>query len=82
MDTVMDAATGTVVGAVAVIGEEALVGGFALAGVLVRPADDPEAARAAWRGLPDGVSLVILSPAAAAAIGERGSGRLLVAVTP
>jgi hypothetical protein len=39
--------------------------------------------RAAWRGLPDGVALVILTRAAAAALADRDRdrGRRLVAVT-
>ena len=66
----------------AAIGEETLVRGFGLAGVLVRPADDADAVRAAWRGLPDGVSLVILTPAAATVLADRDTERFLVAVTP
>jgi vacuolar-type H+-ATPase subunit F/Vma7 len=68
-------------GTVAAIGEEVLVRGFGLAGVLVCPAGDPESVRAAWRGLPDGVALVILTRAAAAALADRDRGRRLVAVT-
>ena len=56
------------VGTVAVIGEEAVVRGFGLAGALVLPAADPAAARAAWSALPADVDVVILTPAAAAAL--------------
>jgi vacuolar-type H+-ATPase subunit F/Vma7 len=50
------------------IGERARVRGFGLAGVDVLAADDPDAARAAWRGLPRDVALVILTSAAHAAL--------------
>jgi len=74
----MAPATGTV----AAIGEEALVGGFGLAGARVLPAGDPAAVRAAWQDLPPGVALVILTPAAAAALVGQDPGRRLVAVLP
>jgi vacuolar-type H+-ATPase subunit F/Vma7 len=53
---------------VAVIGEEAVVRGFGLAGALVLPADDPAGTRAAWAALPATVAVVILTPAAAAVL--------------
>lgn len=65
-------------GTVAAIGEEVLVAGLGLAGVQVLPAEQPEAVRAAWRQLPDGVALVVLTPAAAAALGELPPDRLVV----
>lgn len=65
-------------GTVAAIGEEVLVAGLGLAGVQVLPAEQPEAVRAAWRQLPDGVALVVLTPAAAAALGELPPDRLAV----
>ena len=68
-------------GTVAAIGEEVLVAGFGLAGVRVLPAERPEAVRAAWRDLPGDVALVILTPAAAAALGEPPL-EPLVAVLP
>ncbi|MFH9860418.1 hypothetical protein [Streptomyces sp. NPDC017202] len=58
------------VGRVAALGERSRVAGLALAGALVLAADDPEAVRRAWRSLPDGVDLVILTPAAAEALGR------------
>jgi vacuolar-type H+-ATPase subunit F/Vma7 len=58
--------------AVAAIGERERVSGFALAGVLVAAADDAESARAAWEALPIEVGVVILTPAAhAALVSER-----------
>ncbi|MGD3110676.1 V-type ATP synthase subunit F [Streptomyces sp. YGL11-2] len=56
-------------GAVIAIGERARTTGFALAGVEVRPAEAPDRVRALWRDLPADVALVILTPAAAAALG-------------
>ena len=50
------------------IGERERVGGFALAGVDVVVADDPEGARAAWNAVPANVGLVILTPATHAAL--------------
>jgi vacuolar-type H+-ATPase subunit F/Vma7 len=55
---------------VAALGERLAVQGFGLAGALVLPADDPVAARAAWRALPADVAVVILTRAAAGAVGE------------
>lgn len=54
---------------VAVIGEGRRVAGLATAGVVVLPAEDPESARTAWRELPADVGMVILTPAAATALG-------------
>ncbi len=54
---------------VAAIGASPQVGGFALAGARVYPVDTPEQARAAWRGMPDAVAVVILTEAAVEAIG-------------
>ena len=54
---------------VAVIGAAPQVGGFALAGARVYPVDTAEQARHAWRGMPDRVAVVILTEAAASAIG-------------
>lgn len=58
-------------GTVAAIGEQVRVAGLALAGVTVLTAEDPEAVREAWRRLPEGVDLVILTPAAAGALGPE-----------
>lgn len=54
---------------VAAIGERVRVLGLVSAGVTVYPADDPEAVRAAWHGMSPEVGLVIVTPAAAAALG-------------
>ena len=54
---------------VAAIGALPQVGGFALAGACVYPADTAEQARAAWDALPDTVAVVILTEAAADALG-------------
>jgi vacuolar-type H+-ATPase subunit F/Vma7 len=71
-------------GTVAAIGDEALVGGFALAGVRVFAAQDPDEVVRVWRDLPDTVELVILSRAAAAALGDAARTTVppLVAVLP
>jgi len=59
---------------VAAIGASQQVAGFALAGARVYLADTAEQARAAWQGKPDTVAVVILTDAAAEAIGaERTS---------
>lgn len=57
-------------GTVAAIGARTDVGGLALAGVDVLVAEDPEAVRRAWRALPATVALVLLTPAAAEALGD------------
>ncbi|QHC23032.1 V-type ATP synthase subunit F [Streptomyces sp. GS7] len=56
-------------GTVIAIGERARTAGFALAGMEVRSAEAPDRVRALWRELPSDVALVILTPAAAAALG-------------
>jgi vacuolar-type H+-ATPase subunit F/Vma7 len=69
------------VGAVAVIGEEALVCGYALAGATVLVADTADEVRAAWLALPEGTDVVILTAAAADADPDRVTGdRPIVAV--
>ncbi|MCC3264624.1 hypothetical protein MUG94_07145 [Arthrobacter gengyunqii] len=52
-------------GTVAALGEPALLQGFRLAGAVLYPATGAEQVRAAWSGLPDTVSAVILTPGAA-----------------
>ena len=67
------------------IGERERVHGFSFAGVTVAVADDADVVRAAWRGLPDDVELVILTAAAHAALdAERrtGTNAPLTAVMP
>jgi vacuolar-type H+-ATPase subunit F/Vma7 len=72
------------VGRIAVIGPVLAVQGFGLAGALVRPAEDADAARAAWRLLPDDVAVVLLTADAAAALPADllDRDRPLVAVLP
>jgi vacuolar-type H+-ATPase subunit F/Vma7 len=53
----------------AVLGEHPRVDGFALAGALVMAADGPEVVREAWGRLPADTGLVIVTPAAAEALG-------------
>ncbi|WP_326648141.1 MULTISPECIES: hypothetical protein [unclassified Streptomyces] len=71
-------------GTVAAIGEQVRVGGLSLVGVTIHAADDPEEVRRAWQDLSEGSTLVILTPAAAKALGAVAldSVRPLVAVMP
>ncbi len=55
-------------GRAAVIGPEHRVAGWALAGVLVCPAETAEAGVEAWTGLPDDVVLVLITADVAAAL--------------
>ncbi|WP_062529396.1 hypothetical protein [Demequina rhizosphaerae] len=57
-------------GAVVAIGARRDVGALTLAGAEVRLADTPDEVRGAWSALGPGVALVILGPAAAAALGD------------
>lgn len=73
-------------GRIAALGERARVAGLALAGAVVLVADNPEAVRRIWRSLPEGVHLVILTPAAAEALepdlAAAGGRHPLTAVMP
>jgi vacuolar-type H+-ATPase subunit F/Vma7 len=70
-------------GGVAALGERARVVGFGLAGALVRVAESPDAVRAAWSALPGDVAVVVLTPAAAEALGaERARGWPVTVVMP
>ena len=64
-------------GRVAVIGEETAVSGYALAGVLVLPAEDDAAVHGAWSSLPDDVQVVILTSAAARTLGGARTANVL-----
>ena len=69
----------------AVIGEAVRVQGYALAGAIVYPAEDADQARASWRSLPPDIAVVILTPRAAAWLGEaprRREGLLPVVMPP
>ncbi|MGW4079254.1 V-type ATP synthase subunit F [Streptomyces asiaticus] len=57
-------------GRVVAVGERTRVAGFVLAGVTVVAAEEPDAVREAWHALPPGTALVILTPAAADALGQ------------
>jgi vacuolar-type H+-ATPase subunit F/Vma7 len=67
------------------IGESERLRGFAFAGVEVIVADDPAAARTAWRTLAGDVALVILTAPAHMALGSDDldrAGQRLWAVMP
>ena len=70
-------------GAIVVIGEPALVAGYAMAGATTMPAHGAAEVRRAWESLPSGTTLVILTAAAAATLRDRLSeADLLTAVMP
>ena len=58
-------------GRIVAIGEEARIMGFDLAGVVICPAADAGAVRAAWRDLRTDDALVILTAAAAEVLGDE-----------
>ncbi len=64
------------------IGEPALVSGYAMAGATTMPAQGSDEVRRAWESLPSGTTLVILTAAAADALGGRLSGDPMTAVMP
>jgi vacuolar-type H+-ATPase subunit F/Vma7 len=66
------------------IGDGRRLAGFALAGVIVAPAADGAAVRAAWDALPEDTALVILSPDAREHLDDRLGERtsLVWAVLP
>jgi hypothetical protein len=72
------------VGTVAVVGEEVLVAGYGLAGALVLPAANPPEVHRRWTQLDADISVVILTPASAAALAvERvAAGAPLTVVLP
>jgi vacuolar-type H+-ATPase subunit F/Vma7 len=73
------------VGAIVAVGELVRVQGFGLAGVRTVPAEDAAAVRSAWATLPPEVSAVILTRAAAEALGADTvtvDGDRLVVVLP
>jgi hypothetical protein len=69
-----------------VIGPEHRVAGWALAGVLVRPAETAQAGVEAWTRLPDDVVLVLVTADIAAALGTADvatpPGRLRAVLPP
>jgi vacuolar-type H+-ATPase subunit F/Vma7 len=70
----------------AVLGEAVRTAGFALAGAVVTTAETPEETRAAWRALPGDIAVLVLTPRAAAWLGDLPSAsarrELLVVVMP
>jgi hypothetical protein len=68
-------------GPVVVIGESVRVLPYALAGAVVVPCESPADVRSAWDRLPRDTALVVLTPAAAAAV-RPTSESPLVAVLP
>jgi vacuolar-type H+-ATPase subunit F/Vma7 len=74
------------VGRVVVLGESVRVRGYAFAGAVPIIAEDPEEVRRQWAGLDGDVSLVLLTPRAAAALGDeleaRDRGPLSVEMPP
>jgi vacuolar-type H+-ATPase subunit F/Vma7 len=55
----------------AIIGEALAVEGYALAGAAVYPAESQDQAAAAWRALPPGTALVIMTASAAGWLNDR-----------
>ena len=55
---------------IAVLGEAVLVEPYALAGALAVVAGEPAAVRTAWASLPADIAVVVLTPAAAAALAD------------
>jgi len=55
----------------AIIGEELRVQGYALAGAVVRAADEQAGALRAWRELPGDVAVVVLTAKAAAWLADE-----------
>ena len=64
-------------GRVAVIGAETAVSGYALAGVVVLPAEGEDAVHRAWSSLPDDVQVVIVTSQAARTLGDARTAKLL-----
>ena len=68
----------------AVIGEGVRTAGFALGGAVVMTAETAEEARTAWHALPADVAVLVLTPRAAAWLGDAPQPRhdVLVVVMP
>jgi vacuolar-type H+-ATPase subunit F/Vma7 len=69
---------------VAVLGERARVEGYRLGGAVVLCAEDADEVHAVWSSLPEDIAVVVLTPAAARALGAAGSAsqRPLLVVMP
>jgi vacuolar-type H+-ATPase subunit F/Vma7 len=59
----------------AVIGEATRTAGFSLVGATVLPAETQDEVRAAWLSLPADIAVVVLTPSAAAWLGEAPGSR-------
>jgi vacuolar-type H+-ATPase subunit F/Vma7 len=68
----------------AVIGEELAVEGYALAGCVLLPADNPDEVNSAWQALPPDTVLLILTQTAAIWLADRLAQRpdIMTAVMP
>ncbi len=62
-------------GQLVVLGESPAIEGFALGGATPIHAEGAESVRQAWSALPADTVVVVLTPAAAAALGDRTSER-------
>lgn len=73
-------------GKIVVLGEPVAVQGFALAGATVLEAEQAGTVRQAWKTLPRDTSVVILSAAAAAVLGDVALAQhdklLIIAMSP
>lgn len=71
-------------GRVAVIGEDLLVTGYALAGAVVVPAEGDDAVQSAWNHLAPDIEVVVLTARAADALGQArvSAGAPLTVVMP
>jgi vacuolar-type H+-ATPase subunit F/Vma7 len=74
----------SVVATAAVIGEELAVEGYALAGCVLLPADNPDEVNSAWLSLPADTVLLILTESAATWLADRLAQRpdIMTAVMP
>ena len=68
---------------IAALGDREALAGYALSGVDVKHATDPDQVREAWLGIGSDVGLVLLTPEARQALPDPLDGRdLLVTVLP
>ena len=64
------------------LGERSRVEGWGLGGARVLPAESATEVRAVWAALPADVAVVLVTPAAARALGPQPAGRPLLVVLP
>ncbi|TCC21603.1 V-type ATP synthase subunit F [Kribbella sindirgiensis] len=67
---------------VAVLGEPIRTAGYGLAGITLLAATTAEEVRRQWRELPADVGIVLLTPAAAEALGPLDISQVLTVVLP